>query len=96
MFCSLSYKYFKLSVEYKWHNIQNINYWNKLLSIGLMNTTSYKYEVKLMNVGYYKVRLQVFKWIIEYYWFEIWIMDMKFGMNVDFKWHSIQNINYLN
>jgi len=41
------------------------------MSMELMNSTSYKYEVKLMHVGYYKVRLQVFKWIIEYCWFEI-------------------------
>jgi hypothetical protein len=71
VFCSLSYKYFKLNGKYKWHRIQTINYQNKPMSVGLMNSIRYKYEVKLINVDYYKVRSRVLKWTIEYYWFKI-------------------------
>jgi hypothetical protein len=64
VFCSLSYKYFKLSGKYEWHRIQTINYQNEPMSVGLMNSIRYKYEVKLINVDYYKVRSQVLKWTI--------------------------------
>ena len=37
------------------------------MSVGLMNSIRYKYEVKLINVDYYKVRSRVLKWTIEYY-----------------------------
>lgn len=86
MFCSLSYKNFKLSGKYEWHRIQTTNYRNEPMSVGLMNNIRYKYRVKLMNVDYYKVRPQVLKWIVEYCWFKIWIMDMKLGsidMSID-------------
>jgi len=38
MFCTLSYKYFKLSEEYEWWKIRIMNYQNELISVGMMNS----------------------------------------------------------
>ena len=45
MFCTLSYKYFKLNEEYEWWKIRIMNYQNESISVGMMNSISYKYRV---------------------------------------------------
>jgi hypothetical protein len=74
MFCTLSYKYFKLNEEYEWWKIRIMNYQNESISVGMMNSISYKYRV-----NYYKVRPSLNMVDLNY---ELWIWNWDWGIQL--------------